>query len=102
MSFTKIHLKFPKFEKTYQVLGWKDNAALVVERSPAVLEAIGRDPKAFVVVTDESGERQGIGRVINNTSPMEISIVFSEKITENSEIKSKQGTKPRPSSKKVE
>ena len=73
----RIELDFGKFVKSYTVVGQKDNKYLIIERSPAVLDAISRNPNPMVKVITEDSVQTGLGVISYNVSPMEVTAVVS-------------------------
>ena len=75
----RIELDFGKFAKSYEVIGKQDNKYFISERSPAVLDAMSRNPNPSIRVISEAGVLTGIGHVGINTIPVEVTAVTTAK-----------------------
>lgn len=75
----RIELDFGKFVKSYEVVGKRDNKYFINERSPAVLDAMSRNPNPAVRIISEEGVQIGVGYVGINAIPVEVTAVTTVK-----------------------
>lgn len=76
-----LELDFGKFKKSYNVINKIGDKALIIERSPAVLEAISRNPKPMAKLITESGVLEGLASVNINSNPVEVYLAITEQNT---------------------